>query len=144
MEFWPLRSPEDALAAFRQALARAEPSVSLSIVSVPPAAKWERVLYPLLGLNIPRLTRTIALSANGPRALTVFEDGDAEWLLVPTDKRSDRPVVLSTQRGETYQVDESECVPLQDGSGLVESFLNSGARPPDERWRRTRERRERG
>jgi hypothetical protein len=130
-------SAEDVLTALQQAVARGESPVAITIDIGAPPARWESILYPLLGLRIPRLARAITLSVDGRRALVVFEDGDDEWLLAPSGEIVDRTVSLRTLRGERFQVDESECVPLEDAVGLIESFVKSGSRPPDERWRKS-------
>jgi hypothetical protein len=127
---------------------RSAVSVVLKRVLVKPPVRWEKVVYPLLGLVVPQdePRGTIQIFLSGDYAQMVFlkDDADIGFVALPSGKIAAGEVEFSTVTGEKFCEPADQCIPRSDAFAAILEFFKSGKRPSGLKWTRVGAKHEKG
>jgi hypothetical protein len=117
-------------------------SVVLQRVLVRPPARWEKVIYPLLGLVVPQdePRGTIQIFLSGDYAQMVFlkDDADDGFVALPSRTVAAGEVEFATVASEKFREPADQCIPRRDAFAALLEFFKSGKRPSGVKWARVR------
>ncbi len=115
-------------------------SITLKRVHARPPAKWEKIIYPLLGLVIPQdePRGTIEISVSGSRALMVYlkDDSDDGSIGVGGEEAASGEVEFTTTAGEKFYEPAQECIARADAIAALLEFYSTSKRPRAITWKR--------
>lgn len=136
-DVYAIPSLDELVKASDEVLKRPMVNIALEIRKGREPARWERIIYPLLGLKIPRDFVRLSISVKHGMAFVILEDGDSEWLIkLPRNVGSER-IRFQTEVGEPFDVGRDECVPVEIARSLLCEFSIKGKRPSSVDWRKS-------
>lgn len=112
------------------------PCVSLELRKGSSPKKWEKIIYPLLGLRIPLNTISLTIYRNQHHALIVYEVSEEEWLPENGDS-GDGYVAFRTHQGEDFTVPLNTCIAHLVANRLMEEFFITKKKPATIQWKKT-------
>lgn len=109
--------------------------VTMELRKGEPPKRWEKVIYPMLGLKVPITASVLAAYWNGERALVTFEDGEKEWVArSEAVSASDALVEFKTEASEQFSVPVGACIQKAKALQLLEEFFQTQKRPVSAKW----------
>lgn len=115
-------------------------STTLKRIHARPPAKWERIIYPLLGLVVPQdePRGTIELYLAGSRALIVCMKDDPGDGFIGLGREETAPgdVEFTPIAGEKFYEPARECIARVDAIAALLEFYSAGKRPRVITWKR--------
>ena len=115
-------------------------SVVLERVEPRQPSRFERLVYRLLGLQVPEHTPrgTLHLSLASDRAMAVFtksDDEDGAIATVSGDRLPGIPTIqFVTPRGEPFSEPAECCIRRDTALNLLRAFYETGRRPRGPKW----------
>lgn len=117
------------------AIAASAGALTLELREGEPPKRWEKVVYPLLGLKVPISATTLAVYWNGTRALATFEDSEKEWMAKnEAATAGDAVVEFKTEAGEPFSMPAGDCIQKEKALRLLEEFFEAQKRPTSTKW----------
>ena len=130
-----VESPSQLTTELTAATAASSGVVALELRKGEPPKRWEKVVYPLLGLKIPISATVLAVYWNGAHALATFEDSEKEWVAKSeVANASDAIVEFKTEAGEPFSVPVGDCIQKEKALRLLEEFFQTQKRPVSANW----------
>lgn len=132
-----IASVEDLRAEVDKLLHTSFGELSLELREDAEPRRWEKIVYPLLGLKIPTDSDILLAYWSGDKALLTFQSQEKEWVArVPEFADDDRLVEFHTSSGEIFSEPMSDCVPKVKAASACEEFFATKERPREFKWGR--------
>lgn len=133
----PISSIDELQYTVRSALESGVTALSLVCQKGAPPKKWEKIVYPLLGLKVPEDISSLSVHPSGADGSVSYEEEEIEWVPEGADKNRRDKVEFKTAAGETFIESGSELVPTSVAILMMEEFFSKRKKPSLVRWRRT-------
>jgi hypothetical protein len=131
-------SGEELMALLTKVFASGFTEIAMIIPNPQQAKRWEKIIYPMLGLVVPTSETTLNCHNLNTRFMLIFEEDEKEWTSSNSEQISNAVVKGFTLQGEEFLASEAACVNEKEALEAFQTFHETRKRPLNVKWKTNR------